>query len=102
MTESVEIFETADIAIEEGKKKIKKVVKDADGKFHKKITFTCDGDGEKFDANKKKCVHVSGSEKANKRKGAKRRAKTLKRIPQSVKDKNIRMRDKAKSKFGIK
>lgn len=100
--ESTAIFESVDSAITEGKKRVKKVVKTADGKWKKMITFTCTGDGEKYDRTKRKCIHMGGKEQAQKTRGAKRRARTLKRKPQSVKDREHMQRDKAKVRFGIR
>lgn len=87
--------------IDEGKVKVKKVVKDASGKFKKKITYTCTGDNEKFSTSKGKCVHISGSEKMNKKKGAKKRAKTLKKKPEARKEKERNKRAKANARFGL-
>lgn len=100
--ESTAIFESVDSVITEGKKRVKKVVKDAEGKWKKVITFTCTGDGEKYDRSKRKCIHMGGKEKADKTRGARRRARTLKRKPQSIKDRHAKQRDKAKVRFGIR
>lgn len=98
---SVTAIET-DAILDEGKKKVKKVVKDSKGKFKKKITYTCSGDNEKYSSSKGKCVHISGSEKMNKKKGSKRRTKTLRKKPDARKAKDQKLRDRANSRYGIK
>lgn len=87
--------------VSEGKEKIIKVVKDGKGGFKKKKTFTCSGESQKYNPSTKKCVSVSGAEKAKKKKGAKKRTKTLAKTPQSVKDKKARKMAKAKQRFGL-
>lgn len=100
LEESKELFEAVD-AITEGKEKVIKVVMDSKGKPKKVKTFTCTGDNEKYDSNAKKCVSVSGSEKASKKKAAKKRKKTMAKIPQSVKDKKAKKMQKAKERYGL-
>ena len=100
LEESVELFTSVDTLVE-GKEKVIKVVMDSKGKAKKVKTFTCSGENQKYDSASKKCVGVSGSEKASKKKGAKKRKKTMAKIPQSVKDKKARKMDKAKARFGV-
>ena len=101
MVENAKTAEIVDALVLEGKQKVIKVVKDSNGKFKKKKTFTCTGDNEKFNSSKGKCEHISGSEKMNKMKGAKKRNRTLKKKPDSVKQKDAKKREKANARFGL-
>lgn len=100
LEESAELFAEVDV-INEGKEKVIKVVMDSKGKPKKVKTFTCSGENQKYNAATKKCEGVSGSEKASKKKGAKKRKKTMAKIPQSVKDKKARKMAKAKERYGL-
>ena len=101
LRESTIIALAIEAIIDEGKQKVIKVVKDSNGHFKKKKTFTCTGDGEKYSPSKGNCVHISGAEKLDRMKGAKKRARTLNKQSDSKKERNREIRAKATVRFGL-